>query len=122
MTYPEHQSTRAYRDELATALKVAQLRLSPADFEATASGVRAEILRLNADLEHNKFEEPLGLSSDLPLAWRFVDLVQGTLVKLRQQPAVAFNSPSDSAPWYNYVPRSIPKEREQIPISLCPAE
>lgn len=72
------QATREYRSKLLNALHLAKAKLPVRDFEVVSAGLKAEIQRLDTDLENLQFRAFMGCSEGAPLFPRIIQLVQRT--------------------------------------------
>jgi hypothetical protein len=121
MTNTEYERTSEYRNQLQKSLELAKLNLSPRHFEATAEGLRAEIIRLTGDLERHRLQAFLTQSSQFPTMWRFVAVIQRSIATVRPEPSATFNSPQEATPWSSGVTSSSIQVDDQYPMVACTA-
>jgi hypothetical protein len=91
--------TFEYRQRLSRALQEGARRLPVADFERMARGVRAEISRLDREMQYQLVKAYLTCSSDLCAGWVFSAFVQSAPANVKKQPSIVYNASGFSSPW-----------------------
>ena len=87
----ELKSTREYQKHLKEVLKLAQQRLSARDFEAMATGVRTEILRLDSEIAELEFSSFMGMQSE-PVVPTVIKLIQRVCLRHEKESSLIAGS------------------------------
>jgi hypothetical protein len=92
----EIEAAKSYRADLALALATAQVRLSPGDFQSVSAGLKAEIRRLDSEIESLRIRSLMGCQ-EVPLFPRIVRFAQTVGATLESYEPDTFAGQSEGA-------------------------